>query len=257
MIKLLDILFELELTDHYKDRKVDRIDNIKKVIVPKEALGDFTLEQIQQPLIKEIQKGIFTKLKTLEAQDVPLSQGYNITYKFFTPVLEANNTRYPITIVSDAGKGKFYYVIIHNNFLITLVLSGSDDLYKDTINHLERKKKDIPVKVLEFEESTYPINLNKLMGIEIAKPEKIKEKDLPYKIRTDYRIGADFKHDTYGTGKIITTSSGNRGLADSRGMLNWVEVDFGKPYISGGKMLKTRKIPNVYSTIYFDKQLKS
>ena len=94
------------------------------------------------------------------------------------------------------------------------------------------------------------------MGVEKSKEEKIKEEDLPYKVRTDYRTGANFEHKVYGTGKIVTTSSGNRGIADSRGMLDWVEVDFGKPYISGGKMLKTRKIPNIYSSIYFDKQLK-
>jgi hypothetical protein len=256
MIKLIDLLLELGLTDHYKDRKTDRITNIKKVVVPKEALGEFTLDQIQEPLIKAIQNIAFTKLKALESQDVPLSQRYNVAYKFLIPVLESNNKQYPITIVSDVGVGKFYYVIIYKDSLITLVLSSSDDLYKDSTKHLERKSIDVPVKVLEPEGATYPINLDELMGVEKAKEEKIKEEDLPYKVRTDYRIGANFEHKTYGTGKIVATSSGNRGTADSRGMLDWVEVDFGKPYVSGGKVLKTRKIPNIYSSIYFDKQLK-
>jgi hypothetical protein len=248
MIKLLDLLLELGLTDHYKDRKTDRITNIKKVVVPKEALGEFTLGQIQKPLIKAIQNITFTKLKALESQDIPLSQGYNVAYKFLTPVLESNNKQYPITIVSDAGVGKFYYVIIYQNSLITVILSSSDDLYKDATKHLERKSLDIPVEVLEPEGATYPINLDELMGVKKAKEEKIKEEDLSYKVRTDYRIGANFEHKTYGTGKVVATSSGNRGTADSRGMLDWVEVDFGKPYVSKGELKKTRIINNIYTT---------
>jgi len=255
MIKLLDILLELNLTDHYNERKTGRVTNIDKVVVPKEALGEFTLSQIQEPLIKKIQDITFSKLEKLEKnKEISLSQSFYVTYKFLTPILKSTNgKKYPITIISKEGTGSFYYVIVYKDTLITLILSSSDDLYKDSIKHLERKNKDIPVKVLEYE-NTVQIDLDELMGVKKEKEEKeIKPEDLPYKVRTDYRIGANFEHKTYGIGKIVATSSGNRGTADSRGMLDWVEVDFGKPYLSGGKFLKTRKIPNIYSNIYFDK----
>lgn len=251
-MKLLDILKELISTDHYIERKIDRVINIKQINVSKEALGDFTLSQIQKPLIKEIQNIILNKLKNLELKDFPLSQAYYIGYKFFTPVLENNNKQYPITITTDKGTGTYYYIIIYDEKLITVVVSDSDNFEQDIPKHLKRKKIDVPVKTITSIDAIYPINLNKLMGIKAPKPEKVAEKDLPYKVRTDYRIGANFEHKIYGTGKIVATSSGTGGKADQRGMLAWVEVDFGKPYLSGGKVLKTRKIYNVYAKPYFD-----
>ena len=251
MIKLIDILNELGLTDHYKERKTDRVLNINKVIVPKEALGNFTLEQIQQPLIDEIKKTAISKLEALEVSDIPLSQQFNVTYKFFEPVLVVNGKQYPITILTEKGKGNFYYIIVRDNSIVTIVISDVEDLYKETVKHLERKSKDVPVKILEPEGALYLINLDKLMGVETPKVADVKAEDLPYKIRTDYRKGASFTHEKYGTGTIVTTSSGDRGLADSRGKLDWVEVDFGKPYLSGGKLYKTRKINDIYSKVYF------
>jgi hypothetical protein len=258
MIKLIDILLELNLSGHYIERKKGRVTNIDRVIVSKEALGKFTLNQIQKPLIEKIQDIVFDRLKKLESKDIPLSQNFNIVNKIFVPVLKSNGKKYPITIISKEGTGNFYYVVIHNNKLITIILSSSDDIYNDAIKHLERKDKDIPVKVLEYENALVQIDLDELMGEKKETEEKeIRKEDLPYKVRTDYRIGANLEHETYGTGKIVATSSGNRGTADSRGMLDWVEVDFGKPYLSGGKFLKTRKIPNIYSSIYFlDDKLK-
>jgi hypothetical protein len=257
MIKLIDILSELNLSDHYIERKKGRVTNIDRVVVSKEALGKFTLNQIQKPLIKKIQDIVFDRLKKLEPKDIPLSQNFNIVNKIFIPVLKSNGKKYPITIISKEGTGNFYYIVIHNNKLITIILSSSDDIYKDAIKHLERKDKDIPVKVLEYENALVQIDLDELMGEKKETEEKeIRKEDLPYKVRTDYRIGANLEHETYGTGKIVATSSGNRGTADSRGMLDWVEVDFGKPYLSGGKFLKSRKIPNIYSNIYFDNLLR-
>jgi hypothetical protein len=65
MIKLIDILNELTFDQHYPDRKKIRVDNIRKVIVPKEALGNFTLSEIQEPLINAIKSKLSLKLSTL------------------------------------------------------------------------------------------------------------------------------------------------------------------------------------------------
>jgi len=255
MIKLIDLLKELSFGSHYTSRKENRVMGIKKVIVSKEALGDFTLNQIQEPLIKEIQNIVLTKLKGIEAQDVPASKSSIIGYKFLIPVLEVNGKKYPITIVSDKGTGTYYYVIIYQNFIRTIVLSTSEDFTQDVIKHSERKEtdKNIPIHIFEPEGAKYSINLNRLMGIK-TETKKVLEKDLPYKVRTDYRIGANFEHNTYGTGKIVATSSGNTGKANQRGMLDWIEVNFGKPHFSGGKLQNTRKITGVYAKPYFEYQ---
>jgi hypothetical protein len=248
MIKLLEILQELISTTHYDERKQDRIINIKNITIPKEALSNFTLNQIEQPLIKYIQDSILIKLKSLESQDIPSSQNYYVGYKFYTPVIETNGKQYPITIKSSDLTGTYYYVIIHKERLITLVLTSEEDLRNKITSHLERKGISTPLKIIQSAPS--PINLNKLMGIE-SKEEKISEKDIPYKVRTDYRINTPFEHDAYGKGTIVATSSGNTGKSDQRGMLDWIEVDFGKPFLSGGKLQKTRKIPNIYAKTYF------
>jgi len=248
MIKLLEILQELIQTAHYIDRKQDRVIDIKNITVPKEALGNFTLNQIQQPLIKYIQDSILTKLKSIESQDIPSSQNYYVGYKFYTPVIETNGKQYPINIQSSDLKGTYYYLTIYKEKILTLVLTDAEDLNKKISSHLDRKQIDTPIKIIQSAPS--PINLNKLMGVE-SKEEKISEKDLPYKVRTDYRINTPFEHDVYGKGTIVATSSGNTGKSDQRGMLDWIEVDFGKPFLSGGKLQKTRKIPNIYAKTYF------
>jgi hypothetical protein len=258
MIKLIDILNELKLDKHYLDRKTDRVINIRKVIVPNEALGDFTLAEIQEPLINAIRSKLLLKLKKLEKDDLPRSTGRFIGYKIFTPFVTANGKRYPINIITDEGSGTYYYLVIKDNVAYTIIVSTEEDLYFKIKDHMERKhpddvKKKTPVEVMSYEGGVELFYLPELMGT-IQKQEKVLEKDLPYSVRTDYRIGANFDHKDYGTGKIVATSTGNAGKADSRGMLAWVEIDFGKPYLSGGKLQKTRKIANVYAKPYFDQE---
>lgn len=250
-MNLIKILKELISTDHYDGRKKDRVINIQRVEVSKEALGNFTLSQVQESIIKEIQNITLNRLKTLELKDFPASQNYYIGYKFMAPIIKANNKQYPITIISEKGTGTYYYVIIYEEKLITLVLSDSDNFEEDIPKHLERKKIDIPIKTLTSSELNYIINLNKLMGIEDPKPKKVSEDDLPYKVRTDYRINSKFTHEDYGDGKIIATSSGTKGTADSRGMLSWIDVEFNTPFISGGKSQKIKRFTNIYAKPYF------
>jgi hypothetical protein len=251
-MKLIDILKELGLSSHYKDRKKERVDNITDIYVPKEALGDFTLNQIKEPLIKYIQEIINKKLTSLESLDMPLSENYRIGYKFFIPVIESNNKKYPITITTLKGTGTYYYIIVKDNSLITIVISDAGDFEKEVRDHSKRNYGDEPVKILNVPGSIYPIDLNKVMGIEGPKKEKLSQEQLPYVIRTDYRKGADFEHEKFGKGKIVNTSTGVGGKGDANGKLDWVEVDFGKVFVSGGKPQTVRRIPNIYTKIYFD-----
>ena len=264
MIKLIDILTELgfkyheddKYKKHYEDRIKDRVDNIKKVIVPKEALGNFTLSQIQEPLIKAIQKDLhIINDRMLRTPDFAESENSFVAYKIFTPFIRANRINYPITIETDAGTGTYYYIVINDNNLSTIIISDYENLRSKVEDHVKRVypndfKKGTPIKVISSISEKVIFNLPELMGT-VKKLEKVLEKDLPYSVRTDYRIGANFEHKDYGTGKIIATSSGNKGTVDSRGMLAWIDVDFSKPFLSGGKLQKTRRFTNIYAKPYF------
>jgi hypothetical protein len=261
MIKLIDILTELGFKDnksekHYFDRIEDRVDNISKVIVPKEALGGFTLSGVQEPLIKAIKKDLYNiNDRILKLDNFAESKNSFVAYKVFTPFIRANKIDYPITIVTDAGTGTYYYIVINDNKLSTIIISDYENLRSKVEDHVKRVypndfKKGTPIKIISSLSEKVTFSLPELMGT-IQKSEKVLEKDLPYSVRTDYRIGANFEHKDYGTGKIIATSSGNAGKADSRGMLAWIDVDFGKPIFSGGKLQKTRRFTNIYAKPYF------
>ena len=252
-MKLIDILKELYLTTHYKDRKKERVDNITNISIPKESLGDFTLNQVKEPLIKYIQEILNKKLVSLESVNMSLSETYRIGYKFFAPVIESNNKKYPITITTLKGIGTYYYIIVKDNELITIVISDAEDFEKEVRDHSKRNYGDEPVKILNVPGFIYPIDLNKVMGIEGPKKERLSQEQLPYVIRTDYRKGADFEHEKHGKGTIVNTSTGASGRGDANGKLDWVEVDFGKLFVSGGGKPQTvRRIPNIYTKIYFD-----
>jgi hypothetical protein len=251
-MRLIDILKELYPTGHYKDRKKERVDNITDIYVPKEALGNFTLNQIKEPLIKYIQEIINKKLVGLESLDMPLSKTYRIGYKFFIPVIESNGKKYPVTITTLKGIGTYYYIIVKNDSLITIIISDAEDFEKEVKDHSKRNYEGEPIKILDIPGAVYPIDLNKVMGIEDPRREKLSIENEPYTIRTDYRKGADFEHEKYGKGKIVNTSNGTSGKGDANGKLDWVEVDFGKPFLSGGKLQTVRRIPNIYTKTYFD-----
>ena len=50
--------------------------------------------------------------------------------------------------------------------------------------------------------------------------------------------------------EVMTSMLGAGGWSD--GKLDWVEVDFGKSFVSNGKVQTVRRIPNIYTRIYFD-----
>tara|TARA_B110000503_G_C7131333_1_gene406933 strand:- start:345 stop:1106 length:762 start_codon:yes stop_codon:yes gene_type:complete len=251
-MKLIDILKELSLSPHYKDRKKERVDSITNIYVSKEALGNFTLNQVKEPLIKYIQDVLNKKLVSLESLNMPLSEAYRIGYKFFIPVIENNGKKYPITLTTLDGIGTYYYIIVKDNELVTLIISDAEDFEKEVRDHSKRVYGDEPLKILNIPGVIYSIDLNKVMDVEGPKKEKLSQEQLPYTIRTDYRKGADFEHEKYGKGKIVNTSAGAAGKGDANGKLDWVETDFGKEFVSNGKVQTVRRIPNIYTRIYFD-----
>jgi len=275
----------LIITKHYNDRLSER-GKILDVILNKDSYEGYNLDEVKNKLIPLLESTLNQKINRLQSNSVGESTSNNIVMKTFQPILEHNGKFYPILMKVKSSDGKtpptykddlgvLYNSIINNNKLITLILTKTtqdSDLIEESIKHLKREYPDnkLPVKVKQNVEYEFKINLDKLFDKYVAppQPEKTKEEDIPYKIRTDYRINTNFEHEKFGTGKIVGTSSGNRGPANSRGMLDWVDVDFGKEFIlkdkdgkivmkNGKPSLTTiRRIPNVYSTVYFDKQLK-
>ena len=252
-------LNELINTDHYDDRKKERGDVTDIVNLGKKILGDkYQAEDIKPEIISNIEGELNKRLSYLEAfNSIPVSFTKIVAYKVLKPVLSVNNTKHELLLkttydssgVSKSNEGTFYLTVIINNKLITLLLleSKSDsDIEFQLLRHLEREKLPIkPIVVLSFNDFEYVISLDEPS----SKKELIDPSTLPYFLRTDYRKGANFEHDDYGKGVIINTSAGASGKGDSQGRLDWVEVDFGKPYLSKGEFKKTRIIPKIYTSI--------
>lgn len=256
---------ELGKTGHYKDRKKLRVDEIIRVVVPKSALGDFSFDDVQGPLISAIKEKINLKLEKLENLDrLPMSETYKVAYKIFEPVLYGmDKEKYPIKIytpptpekaekgITDENVGTYYYIIVESNDLVTLILSDKEDFETEVKNHEERKGSNKPIRVLNAP-ATVEFNLAEVMGIKIESPEKklIDPNDLEYEVRGDYRTkdGGRFYHKKHGKGVIQNTSNGRVGEPDQRGILDWVDVKF--PSL-GGKIIRFK---NVYAKRFFERQ---
>ena len=261
-LKLIGIdLNELINTKHYIDRKKER-GNINDILnLNKQITGDkYQPEDIKPEIINNIESELNKRLSYLEELNaIPISFSKTVAYKILKPILKINNTNHELLLkaeydsngVSKSNTGTFYVAIVSSNKLITLLLleSKSDSELEDQIiNH--SKREDLPIQsvtILTFDNFEYIIPL----GESTQQKELIDPSTLPYKLKTSYRVGSDFTHNDYGTGKVIAAASaGTRsGEPDSRGMVDWVEVDFGKPYVSGGELKKTRMIKNVYTTL--------
>jgi len=122
---------------------------------------------------------------------------------------------------------------------------GDDsEIEEKTINHLKQKNKPIkPIKILTLADYEYIIPLDKpvLQNITFTPNE------LPYKIKTIYRPGTNFTHNKFGTGTITAASS--YGNPDSRGMVDWIEVKYDRPYLVGGQLKDTRRFEKLYTSI--------
>ena len=252
-------LNELETVPHWGGRVRERGNILDILNFPKDypLSKQEVTQQIEDELIKRA-----TRLEKLK--ELPTSIPYQIGYKLFKPLLSYNGRNIPLNLKVEyttkgekkIGIGTSFVALIENNTLITLLLLSEDDTPSIELsmeNHRKReKKKPKPVKVITPGSYEFPI-----APAQQNIDTKLDPTTLPYKLRTDYRKGADFEHNEYGEGTIVTTSAGSGGKGDARGRLDWVEVDFGKPYVSGGQLKKTRIIKDIHTLVSPDLNIRA
>lgn len=252
-------LNEVFLTKHYKER-LDERGNIRGIILTSKMLGEYSTDEVKAKLIPYIENALQERSIELSKLDMLKSTTKDIIYILLEPQLKNKTTKHKLTIKAQSSKnntikedqGHYYYSIIKGNEATTLILS--DDSFQDAkekaLSRNRREGSDKEVEILKSPTYELIIDLDELMIGQKYKSEenKIDPETLPYSPKSEYRKGAKFIHSQYGEGKITTTSAGHTGKGDSRGILSWVEVDFGKPYVNAGKFMTTRKINNVYTS---------
>jgi hypothetical protein len=255
-------LNELITTNHYNDRKKERGNILDIVNLNQQILGDkYLANEIKPKLIEDLEIELKNRLSKLEDfPQIPASYSKVVAYKVMKPAISINGKKFILDLkvdyttkdVTKTNIGNLYTTIVINDKLVTLLLSepeSNSDIEKQINDHLVREKLPIkPIVILSFDNLEYIIPLDE----PVEKPsETIDVKTLPYKVKASYRVGSDFTHNDYGTGKVVAAaSSGTRsGEPDSRGIVDWVEVDFGRPYVSSGELKKTRIINKVYTTL--------
>jgi len=267
-----NLISELYNTDHFQLRTNERGNVLDIVNINELPLKDYKQLQVKEKLINNISAEIKNRAEKMLGKDVPSSVTYNVGIKLLKPVLVVDDEEYPIRLFAISTKeiknekdevigirevenrGTLYLAIVIDNKVITLLLLDKEDdneLYFQVKKHAEKKNRDKEAKILTSTDYIYKIDLDELMGKEKEKQDidLIDPATLEYIPRTDYRKGANFTHKKYGTGKIINTSSGSGGEGDSRGKLDWIEVDFGKPVLKGGKLMPYRRIENILTLV--------
>jgi len=254
-------LNELITTNHYDVRKKERGNILDIVNLNKQTLGDqYSVDEIKPKLIENFETELKQRLSRLEnLNNLPASYPKVVAYKVMKPAIFADGKKSILNLKVDytnkdvvkTNVGNLYVTIIINDKLVTLLLSepeSNTDLEIQIHDHLVREKLPIkPIVILNYDPLEYVITLDKPVE---KSSETIDIKTLPYKVKAAYRVGSDFTHNDYGTGKVVAAAvSGLRaGEPDNRGIVDWVEVDFGKPYVSKGELKKTRIIKDVYTT---------
>jgi hypothetical protein len=212
----------------------------------------------KQEVIDQIEKELLLRTSRLEKlSEFPVSVKYKIGYKLMKPILKYDGNNIPLKLkveyttkgVKKIGIGTSYVAIISDNKLITLMLLLEDNNAEIELamgRHQQRKEYDKAPRTLTASNYEFFITPKTETTKTIIDPES-----LPYIVKKSYRVGSVFTHKDYGTGKVVAAaSSGTRaGEPDSRGIVEWVEVDFGKPYVSGGDYKTTRVIKNVYTSL--------
>lgn len=246
-------LKELETrNNHWQDRVRERGTILNIINFPE----DFPMTK--QEVIELIQNEL--KLRTnrlLNLKEFPSSIPNQVGYKLMKPILVHEGNRIPLKLkvesTSKSGPkiniGTSYVAIISDNILYTLMLLENDDDLTIELNmksHQKRKELEKPIIVSTAPSYEFIITPRVEIPKTIIDPES-----LPYTVKAAYRVGSKFTHKDYGTGEVKAASvSGTRaGEPDSRGIVEWVEVDFGKPYVASGQLKTTRIIKNVYTTL--------
>ena len=259
------MLWEAIESDHYLERKAER-GTIESINIPNPQIyGEYNKDETNKKLILLLQEELNKRFITLENTDFGISGEYNLGVVFFMPVLVNGNQKSQIKMTTTSRDvGIFYLSIVISNKLITVypeIHYSESNIENSITSHLKREGKDNgkPSKAHRISNYLYEIDIAKVHGEEkektytVSKTEKTEE-DFDYEIRTDYRIGSTFKHKKYGSGKVVAVAGGGKGGAN--GIVDWVEVQYDKPYVKGGKILKTREFKNIVTKAFFGKTRK-
>ena len=268
------MLREVRQSDHYTLRKGER-GKILDLKVPQAAYKGYDFKEVERKLIQDISERLFSTLRGFEGKQSGYTGAINRVFLILRPTAIKDGKQYPITMHVKSSKydsetkktitvdnyGEAYVLIITQGTLVTLLLYKQEDTSDDrlaakALEHLRREKPELannPMKVMPTTGWDYKINIDELFkGREVGLSQaEVTKEELPYKVRTDYRKGADLNHDKYGKGVIVDTSNGQSGQPNANGMLQWVDVDFKKPVLKGGKLTSIVRVPNVYATAYW------
>jgi hypothetical protein len=265
----LPSLNEAEISTHYTDRKAERTE-ILDIIIPFKAYEGYNLNDVKDKLIPLLKSKLLSQLEALENKDISASITFNIGYQVFFPRLENKGELYPIQIITKAtaggspiekeNKGIIYGVIVKNNTLVTIIILNdiSSSFFKTKmIEHDKRidRINNKETKIYKDPNCDFTINIDELFGKKVEKPKekKTEEENLPYKVKTDYRLKSNFTHKDYGTGTVIKTSEGG-GKPNSMGKVDWIDVRFNNP--PGGRPAFTERFNRLVTKVYYDQQLK-
>ena len=248
-------LLEANPSKHYFERKAQRgvVNGVQ--VQNKEVYGTYDRQETDQKLLRLIQAELDKRLTEVEGKEYGQSKNFNLGYRFFMPVLVRGTDKSPIKMQTSKGEGHYHFVTIVDNTITTLMLTSKnkEGLQEQVKDHIKRKypENTKEVEIMTPQNFIFEIDIDALHGVQKEKPEetKVSEEDLDYKPRTDYRVGATFTHKTYGTGKIVATSAGVKGIGDSRGIVDWIDVDFGKPYVKGGKLYPHRRFERILTKV--------
>jgi len=253
-------LWEAIRTGHYLDRKKTR-GVILAIELPNEVYEGRDKAQVNKKLISVLQKQLDLRLGRLEVSNIGRSNNVNLGLKFFIPKLAIGDRRLDIKMISGDGTGIIYLMIVANDTIYTFYptfKTSDEEVINSVENHLRiERPQDLevrPPRVFTSPNAYFTLDID---GNEVIEKEKkpplIKgsEESLPYKVRSDYRVGAPFQHDDYGTGNIVSAAAaGQRGSA---GVVDWIDVKYAKPFLKGGKLENIRRFNNVYTKAYFRK----
>jgi hypothetical protein len=256
-------LWEAIRTGHYLERKEER-GTIFSIELPNSVYEGRDKDQVNKKLISVLQEQLDQRLTRLEVSDIGRSNNVNLGVRVFIPKLAVGDNRLDIKMISGDGVGTIYLVIAANNKVLTLYPTSkiTDDEIKSTIeDHLKRERpEDLTVRPPAVFTPAYAPFTVDIEGNEVIEKEKkpaiikASEESIPYKIRSDYRVGATFQHDMFGPGKI--TGAAGAGQGGSSGVVDWIDVKYDKPFLKGGKLQNIRRFQNILTKAYFGKPVK-
>lgn len=267
-------LDELESTNHFEQRVGERGDILDITNLNNIPLKDYNVKEVKEKLKANIATELKRRVKDLLSKDFANSQVLNLGVKLLKPVLVVDTKKYPLRLFAISTKevknkdgskdiikvnthGIMYFVTISDDKATTILLLDKEDdneLYFQIRQHIEKKsgkhqlvfRKD--TQIIEYQNYIYKIDIDELMGNKKEKEVATIDPDtLPYKIKTDYRKDAKFEHEKYGEGVIVATSAGSRGTGDSRGIVDWIDVQYPKPFLKGGKLEDVRRFEKIYT----------